>query len=155
MDGDVTMLGYRTYGPANLLLSFPLGVPPHMRAGIRELSQLSVLEPDRGQGHASKLLDAVCAEADKSRKVLLLMPSAYEAGGLDDLALIAWYRRHGFIVIQRNPILMARQPRGITSLDLRTVHPFNKSASGGGSPSPSSVTASDPAASGAGEQVLI
>ena len=126
MDWDVTMLGYRTDGPANLLLSFPLSVPPHMRSGIRELSQLSVEAGARGKGHASKLLDWVCREADQQRKVLLITPSAYRVlsngciddyhnpatGGLDDAALISWYSRRGFVIIQQQPILMARQPRG-------------------------------------------
>lgn len=99
MDG----LGLRTHGTASLMLSLSDALPPHMRNGVRELTGLQTPEADRCQGLASMLMQKVCAEADKNKLVLLLTPGE----GLD-----GFYQQFGFIAIQTNPTLMARQTHG-------------------------------------------
>lgn len=99
MDG----IGQRSHGTASLMLSLTDALPTHMRGGIRELTGLHTPETDRGQGLASMLMQKVCAEADRNKLVLLLTP----AEGLD-----GFYQQFGFIAIQQNPTLMARQTNG-------------------------------------------
>jgi GNAT superfamily N-acetyltransferase len=108
MDG---MRGNRNHGGAALKLSYCTAVPPNMRGGIREITNIYTLESKRGQGDASRLLKEVCDEADKERMVLVIMPEPFDKG-LNELELIQWYARHGFIAIQNNPTLMARQANG-------------------------------------------
>ena len=96
-------LGRRTHGTASLMLSVSDALPANMRNGVRELTGLHTPEADRGQGLASMLMQKVCAEADRNKLVLLLTP----AEGLD-----GFYQQFGFIAIQTNPILMARQTHG-------------------------------------------
>jgi GNAT superfamily N-acetyltransferase len=106
------MRGEYTHGAASLRLSYSMAMPAHMRGGIREVTNVYTLESERGKGSASALLKQVCDEADESGIVLILLPKQNDATGLDDLRLIAWYERNGFISIQDNPILMARQAHG-------------------------------------------
>jgi GNAT superfamily N-acetyltransferase len=108
MDG---MRGQRTHGNATCRLSYSQAIPAHMRGGIREITSIYVSESFRGCGDASALMKEVCNEADDNAIVLMLIPKPFDHG-LDQLQLIAWYARHGFIQIQDNPILMARQPYG-------------------------------------------
>ena len=91
-------LGNRILGPATCVLS-----ESEVMAGIIELSSLEVPEWHRKKGAANKLMDAICEEADKVQKVLMLMPA-------DDEWLVKWYASHGFRVIQNSPVLMARPP---------------------------------------------
>lgn len=96
MDG--VKLGNRVLGPASCNLS-----ETEVMAGVIELSSLSVPEYHRKKGAANKLMDTICEEADKSRKVIMLMPS-------DDGWLVKWYESHGFEKIQDAPLIMARRP---------------------------------------------
>ena len=91
-------LGNRILGPATCLLSDSVVMP-----GVIELSSLHVPEYHRNKGAANKLMDTICEEADKAEKVLLLMPA-------DEEWLQKWYESHGFKVIQKSPVLMARPP---------------------------------------------
>lgn len=72
-----------------------------MQEGIREVLSVFTPEPDRRKGYATALLRAVCEEADKYGKVLMLTAS-------DELT--PFYRKFGFKVIQGEPVLMARRP---------------------------------------------
>lgn len=105
------MRGNRNHGGASLKLGYSMAIPAHMRGGIREITNVYTSEAKRGHGDASKLLKQVCDEADKERIVLMLIPKPFD-DGLDELRLMAWYSRHGFMAIQDKPMLMARQPNG-------------------------------------------
>lgn len=94
--------GTRTYGASSLMAGKSKALPDHL-SSIVEISALYTPEAMRGQGQATELLNRTCGEADKSRTVLMLMP--------DDLRLSKWYQKFGFVVIQADPIIMARQPR--------------------------------------------
>ena len=91
-------LGNRILGPATCVLS-----GSEVMAGIIELSSLEVPEWHRKKGAANKLMDTICEEADKARKVLMLMPDENEW-------LATWYESHGFEKIQDKPAIMARRP---------------------------------------------
>ena len=96
MDG--MKLGNRILGPATCTLS-----ESEVLAGVIELSNLAVPKWHRKKGAANKLMDAICEEADKAQKVLMLMPAESEW-------LLKWYASHGFKVFQNSPVLMARPP---------------------------------------------
>jgi N-acetylglutamate synthase-like GNAT family acetyltransferase len=96
MDG--MKLGKRIMGPASCTLSDSEVLP-----GIIELSSLDVPIYHRKKGAANKLMNAICEEADKARKVLMLMPA-------DSEWLVKWYESHGFEQIQADPLIMARRP---------------------------------------------
>lgn len=104
--------GPRTHGPASLRLSFNKTVPAHLRGGLLELSHVSTPEDQRGKGHASLLLQRVCAEADEARKVLLLMPKPFGDAPMDREALIDWYSGFGFDLIQTKPVALMARPAG-------------------------------------------
>lgn len=91
-------LGNRILGPATCNLSESAVI-----AGIIELSSLDVPEYHRKKGAANKLMDTICEEADKERKVLMLMPAENDW-------LAKWYESHGFEKIQDAPLIMARRP---------------------------------------------
>lgn len=92
-------LGLRKLGAASCHLGHNAAFP----AGIVELSSLETAPHHRRKGIAGRLLDQLCAEADKSRTVLVLRA--------DSEWLEAWYARYGFTPIQAVPVvLMARQP---------------------------------------------
>jgi predicted GNAT family acetyltransferase len=103
--------GTRSQGTSTLRLSFNTSVPAHLRGGLLEVSHVHTPAADRGNGQASLLLQKVCAEADRARKVLLVLPKPYDDGPLDQAALIEWYSAFGFDLIQTQPVaLMARPP---------------------------------------------
>jgi predicted GNAT family N-acyltransferase len=49
----------------------------------------------RGKGHGSRLLKMICDDADKENQPLYLEPMP--SGPLDYDALVAWYKRYGFV----------------------------------------------------------
>lgn len=99
--------GLRSYKSATLRVAIAEGIPEHMRPRVREL--LSVHAAERQKGHGSALLERTCREADRKQMVLLITPRRFD-DGMDDAALIPWYERFGFEVIQEEPVLMAREP---------------------------------------------
>lgn len=97
------MLGARSLGGSTCCLRIPAFAPRSMRASVRELFRLQTREQDRLQGHADALLVNVCAEADEKSVSLVLSP--------DTETLIPWYEKHGFELIQEEPVLlMSRNP---------------------------------------------
>ena len=48
-------------------------------------------------------MDMICEEADKEKTVLILMPDG-------EPWLQQWYRTHGFVTLQPEPLIMARPP---------------------------------------------
>jgi ribosomal protein S18 acetylase RimI-like enzyme len=86
-------------------------LPEEMRESVLEISSVWTDPDHRKQGYATELMKAVCEEADMSNKVLILQPSPYDTtSGVGKDKLIAWYKRFGFIVTQKTPVLMARAP---------------------------------------------
>lgn len=100
--------GIRTHKQASLRLAIPEGVPEDMRPRMREIVSVSSGNPRKGQ--ATALLYKVCREADKAGFVLLLEAKPFESG-METEQLLHWYERFGFLQIQLEPALMARQPR--------------------------------------------
>lgn len=101
--------GLRQHGPATLHLSESKAIPGRIRSGILEITHMRCDPDHRGRGCASLLMQRVCNEADQARKVLMLHPQPYADSPLDEAALIEWYARFGFDLIQTQPEpLMAR-----------------------------------------------
>jgi len=89
-------------GNASLYLSYSQVVKPNQRGFAREITEFGVPEEHRGKGEGTKLLEAVCEQADDEKILLLLIA--------DNVRLATFYARHGFKVIQETPMLMARSP---------------------------------------------
>ena len=53
--------------------------------------------PPRGHGAGSRALALLITLADRHGVTLTLAPHRFGIGGLSDRALVAWYRRHGFV----------------------------------------------------------
>jgi len=100
-------IGLRTHKSASLRIAVAEGLPDEMRPGTREI--ISVRAENSRKGHASALMCKVCNEADRQRIVLLLEAKPFDDGMNED-QLMRWYGRFGFIRIQDEPVLMARQP---------------------------------------------
>jgi len=64
----------------------------------------------RGQGHAAKVFDEVCADADNQSITLMLSVEPDETG-LDFDTLAAFYRRRGFRHMSESETGMIRQPK--------------------------------------------
>lgn len=71
-------------------------------AGVLEISNVFTEPAFRKQGYATELIKQITNAADESKTVLALMCKA---------ELTRWYARFGFVVIQKQPILMARMPQ--------------------------------------------
>jgi hypothetical protein len=100
--------GIRTHKQATLRLVVPEGLPEEMRFRVREIVSVSSGNPRKGQ--ATALMYKVCREADKAGFVLLLEAKPFDSG-MEAEQLQSWYERFGFLQIQPEPALMARQPR--------------------------------------------
>jgi hypothetical protein len=100
--------GLREYKQATLRVAVPIGVPEHMRHGMREIISIHATNPRKG--HATHLMHDVCLEADRLGFVLLLQVRPFD-DGMTEEQLMKWYGRFGFEQIQPDPVLMARQPR--------------------------------------------
>lgn len=83
-------------------------LPPEM-AEVMEVLKVTTDLAHRKQGHASAVVREIVRDADKTGTVLILQPRPYGTIGLINLR--GWYERFGFMQIQANPVLMARQPR--------------------------------------------
>ena len=96
MDG--MKLGKRQLGASSCTLTAFEPMPECV-----ELSELYTDEWHRGKGVANRLMDMICEEADKEKTVLILMPDG-------EPWLQQWYRTHGFVTLQPEPLIMARPP---------------------------------------------
>lgn len=94
------MLGSKMLGPASLKLRYSQAVPANMRGNVREVTALHTPESQRNQGHASRLMQKTCAEAD-ARQIVLVLTA-------DTPALADWYARFGFDVLPGSALFMAR-----------------------------------------------
>lgn len=103
------MIGTVELGPASAELSINGSVRPHLRDRVRDLSHINVPEDKRRQGHATRLLEAICEQADVNQVALLL--EVKSDGEMTNEELKAWYAKHGFLDLQAEPCLMVRPCR--------------------------------------------
>jgi hypothetical protein len=103
--------GRRELGVASVMIAISQAVPPHMRPGTREVSQLLVPVAHRRKHLATALMNLICQEADANSITLLLIVQPFDEGGPDEDALIDWYALFGFKTLQDSPTgtVMARQ----------------------------------------------
>jgi GNAT superfamily N-acetyltransferase len=102
--------GTRSNGPASLQLVRMVGIDDSVTEGLLEVKSVKTVKPQRHQGHASRLLEQVCEEADKNGTLLVLTPEQFDNGPIGSKQLQDWYERFGFAVIQDRPVLMCRDP---------------------------------------------
>ena len=98
------------HGPATAKVTHSQMVPAHMRGRAREVSSLVVDAAYRGHGYARALMTTLIEEADADGLVLLVVVAPFDDSPMDQSALQAWYERLGFVAIQADPLVMARQP---------------------------------------------
>ena len=112
--------GQRQLNEASLVVALSEAVPTKMRAAVREITHVMTAPEARGKRLATALLNCVCQEADANGMTLLLTARAAVGGddatplpGPNDLQLIAWYEKFGFVQLQETPtgVLMARKVR--------------------------------------------
>jgi predicted GNAT family acetyltransferase len=106
-------VGYKVEeGEASCLISpySQKGMKQETAMQLRLLSHVYVPAEHRRKGHASKLMRKIGKEADESQLTLIVEPKAYDDGELDGEALMAFYKQHGFIELQKEPCLMVRIP---------------------------------------------
>jgi N-acetylglutamate synthase-like GNAT family acetyltransferase len=120
MDG-LMPVGPRGYHSARLTIAVPMGLPDHMRGGVRELMSLEVPAEDRRQGLATTLMERTAVEADGAQVVLFIHVQPFEGSVTVD-ELEAFYAKFGFVVIQERPRLMARQPKGRNHVLRQLIH---------------------------------
>jgi hypothetical protein len=105
--------GIREHRQSSCVIGIPLGLPDHMRSGIREV--LNVISKSQRRGEATALLQQVCDEADRSGHILILKPVPF-AEGLDAEQLERFYGKFGFVTTQEEPDrLMVRPPPGFNA----------------------------------------
>lgn len=103
-------IGPRGFHAARLTVANPEGLPAHMHGRVRELLSLEVPAEFRRQGLATELMKRTAQEADGAQMILFVHVLPY-ADGLQLDSLEDFYAKFGFVVIQENPRLMAREPR--------------------------------------------
>ena len=92
--------GKYQHGPASCKLRYSPVIPPHLRGHMLEVTHVFTEESERGKGYATLMMQSLCEQASKAGKALMLMPEP---------ELVTFYALHGFEVVQKNPVLMARQ----------------------------------------------
>lgn len=102
--------GPRTFGHASLEVLAPLALPKKMHKDVREIINLHCDPIHRGSGHATTLLEQVCAEADAKRMVLVLSVEPFgDDAPLTKSQLVKWYcNKFDFNPIQQEPLMLAR-----------------------------------------------
>lgn len=102
--------GVRKYEGASCLVSNCTAVPEKMRKDIREISQVECKITERGQGHATKLLDDICREADAKRMILVLSVEPFgDIPPLSKEQLQEWYcTSFDFNILQEQPLMLVR-----------------------------------------------
>lgn len=97
-----------------------LSAPPFQ--GVISINYLEVTDPaNRGKRLATAALQLLLHLSDNSGFALDVIPRSFD-GPLDDDALAAWYRRHGFRPITTPPDTgreMRREPSGSAATDCR------------------------------------
>lgn len=104
-------IGLREHKQASLRVAVAECLPEDMRDQTREIVSLS--STNQHKGYATTLMWTVCHEADQECITLILQPKPFENGPLDDQKLQRFYEKFGFVIIQKEPVvLMARSPQG-------------------------------------------
>lgn len=104
-------VGARNHEGASLQVRISLALPKRLRERTREITKVHTAEQFQRQGYATELMKAVCEEADRDGITLILWPKPYgDDIALSQAMLMRWYERFGFVVIQPEPVLMARMP---------------------------------------------
>lgn len=107
--GEEMRYGERKFGAATCSVVNCMGVPERMRKEIREVIKVYCPPGERGQGHATELLKAVCKEADSKRMILLMTVGPFADGPLSKEKLADWYETtFDFQAIQQEPLILAR-----------------------------------------------
>lgn len=103
--------GLRQLNEASLRVCMSEAVPEHMRAKVREITNVFVEPTARKQRLATALLNCVCQEADANGMTLVLTARPSNDEGPNEETLLAWYEKFGFTKIQDTPHgwFMARQ----------------------------------------------
>ena len=101
---ETTVFGGREVGEE--VDPFVFEEPPGTRVGLVGLwasgpdsvhiQLVSVDKDKRERGHGTRMLEALCTEADRQGVTLELMPRQQEEDGLSTAELVAWYLKHGF-----------------------------------------------------------
>lgn len=94
--------GRRELGVASVMVNISEAVPPHMRAGTREISHVHVPAAHRRKHLGTALMNLICQEADANGITLLLIAQPYDDGPDED-QLIDWYAKFGFTKLQDSP----------------------------------------------------
>lgn len=103
--------GARSFGPASLRIRRTDAFPLYLRDAIRELYSLQVPASEQRNGYATNLMNQVCREADAYSIVLVLLVEPFLNCSLSRTEIAAWYAlKFGFVTIQPEPMMMARQP---------------------------------------------
>lgn len=100
-------LGQRTYKQASCRIAMPKALPEEMQHTVREV--LGVMSSSKRNGEATALLHQVTTEADFAWITLLIHVEPFDDGLTAD-QLEKFYQKFGFVVIQQEPLLMARSP---------------------------------------------
>ena len=90
-------------GNATMHIGYSQIVPGNLRGFARELTEFHVPEEFIGKGEGSELMKAVCEQADEKDILLILIA--------DTEKLELYYGRFGFVAIQKEPVLMIRNPK--------------------------------------------
>lgn len=85
------------------------GLNDHQSGKLKWVIDLITDEQHRNQGLASNLLKQLGKEADEAQ-VGLLMECRGTENDMDNERLEAFYKRHGFVRIQDEPLLLMRTP---------------------------------------------
>lgn len=96
---------------ASCAVSVSNDLPEEMRERVREVRKVWTDPDHRKNGYATELMKSVCEDADLENLVLFLGVKTFDnSSGVGHAKLIDWYKRFGFIVTQKEPVLMARAP---------------------------------------------
>jgi len=69
---------------------------PNKHSDVVTIISLWIIRSKRGQGHAGRVMSALCAAADALGIRLRLEAHAYGRGPLSTAELVVWYSRYGF-----------------------------------------------------------
>lgn len=97
------MLGKRQYMDATCNVRMNTGLPLRSQKLVYEVHNLQTAPGMRGKGQGTKLMQQICADADRLGKILMLVS--------DNTQLEKWYNKFGFERVQEKPILMFRHPK--------------------------------------------
>lgn len=106
---------------AYYFIRMPLSIQPAIadltqtQPGVFMINRINVPARFRNQGYGTKLLEMILEDADFENVVLILQVAPSGEMGPDEL--IAWYKRHGFDMIDQEQFLMRRKRRSLLSFE--------------------------------------